>query len=164
MKTKIGKVLAAAVVAAMVLTTSAAYAGEGWKGPEGKGDKEAHFKKMTEQLQLTPQQKTELDKQREEFAAKTKGLMEQIKSTRTALREELDKATPDKAQVNSLVAQLKDLIGQQIQSKVDKVMAMKTVLTAEQYGKMKGFREGRKHEKDGKRGDKGGKDFSHDEI
>jgi Spy/CpxP family protein refolding chaperone len=164
MKTKMSKVLAVTIVAAMVLTISSAYAGEGWKGAEGKGDREAYFKKMTAELQLTPQQKTELDKQREEFGAKTKDVRERINSARKALREELDKPTPDMAQINSLVGQIKDLTGQQLQAKVDKVLAMKKVLTAEQINKMKTLREERGGRKGPGRGDKGGKDSPHGVI
>jgi len=154
MKTNMKGVLAVAVVATMVFAAAGAYA-EGWGGQGGKGGKEGHFKKITEQLQLTPQQKAELDKQREAFMAKTKDLREKMRAVRTALKTELDKATPDKAQITGLIDQFKDLVGQQIQTRVDKVMAMKQVLTPEQYTKMTALREEHKAEWQKKKGEHG---------
>jgi Spy/CpxP family protein refolding chaperone len=122
---------------------------------------EAHFKKMAEELKLTPEQKSQLDKQRDEFMAKTQVLREKIKTMRTALRQELDKPTSDKAHIDRLVTELKDAVGEQIRIKVDSVIALKQVLTPEQFAKMnelrsKHMRKGEFGPKHDKRGGPGG--------
>jgi Spy/CpxP family protein refolding chaperone len=137
----------------MVMSVSCAYAEHGWGGKDGNGDRQAHFNKIAEKLQLTPQQKTELDKQREAFIAKAKDLREKIRSAKTELMQELDKAVPDKAHIETLIAQTKELVGEQMRTKVDKVLAMKQVLTSEQFAKMKEFRQERKGDKHGEHSD-----------
>lgn len=157
MNTKIGRSLAAAVVAAMVFSQSGVYAGEALNTPQDAAKKEARFKKMSEELQLTPQQKEQLTKEKEEFASRSKDLREKIKTARTGLKMELEKPAPDKAKVNSLVTEIKDMVGQQIQNRVDKVMAMKQILTPEQFNKMNAsMKEHKQHRRDKneKHGDK----------
>ena len=171
MKTMIRVGLMAAVVGAILLSASGLYAGQDWNTPEGEAKKEAHFKKMTEELGLNPEQKTALDKDREEFAAKSKDLKNKMHAAKSNLKEELDKPTPDKGRVDSLIAELKNLAGQQIQYRVDKVMATKQILTPEQFSKMKSSMDKGKHDKrphhgnkgDDGHGDKGDHD-SHDVI
>jgi len=159
MNTEIGRSLAAAVVAAMVFSQSGVYAGETVNTPQDAAKKEARFNKMSEELQLTPQQKEQLTKEREEFASRSKDLREKIQTARTGLKAELEKPAPDKAKVNSLVTEIKNMVGQQIQNRVDKVMAMKQILTPEQFNKMKAPMKERKqyrrdkHEKHGYKND-----------
>lgn len=149
MKTNISRYLAAVVVAAMVFSQAGAYAGDTENTGKDAGDKETYIKRMSEDLQLTPQQEEALTRDREEFTSRSKGLKESIRSARTGLKEELEKPAPDKVKVDSLVAEIKDMIGRQLQNRVDKVMAMKKVLTPEQLNKMK---ESMKAHKDKKRG------------
>lgn len=147
MKTKTGQWLAAIVIAAMVCSTAVSYA--------GGAKREAHFTKMAEELALTPEQKATLEKDRNEFMAKAKDLREKIRAARTSLKSELNKAVTDMAKVNSLVVDLKNLIGQQIQYRIDKVMGMKKILTPEQFSKMKDKMEKHKKESGGKHGNSG---------
>ncbi len=156
MKKKMRKGLAVAAVAVLICTTACAFAESKGKGPGDQPGMEEHFKKMAKDLNLTPAQEAALDKQREEFGAKMKGLREKIHATRMAIKDEIDKATPDKAKIASLIAELKEVMGQQIQWGVDKAMAMKQVLTAEQFKKMKDIMEKHKNQMRGKHGGKGG--------
>ena len=149
MKTNVSRYLAAVVVAAMVFLQAGACAGETENTGQNKGDKEACIKKMSRDLQLTPQQEEALTRDREEFTSRSKGLRESIRSARTGLKEELKKSAPDKVKVDSLVAELKDMIGRQMQNRVEKIMNMKKILTPEQLNKMK---ESMKANKDVKRG------------
>lgn len=171
MKTMIKVSLMTAVVGAILFSVSGLYAGQDWNTPQGEAKREAHFKKMTEEIELTPQQKEALDKDRKEFTAKSKDLKDKMQAARASLKEELNKPTLDKGRVDNLIAELKNLAGQQIQYRVDKVMAMKQILTPEQFSKMKESMGKRKHDKGSghgnkgecKPGDKGGHD-SHDMI
>ncbi|MBN2452805.1 MAG: periplasmic heavy metal sensor [Candidatus Omnitrophica bacterium] len=137
MRRGIGGFMAVVTAAAVIFSAAFVYAGEMRGVPQGAAKRDAHFKKMAEELKLTPEQKDALDKDRAEFMAKSKDLKEKIRAARVALKEELEKPVTDTARVNTLVADLKNLVGQQIQYRVDKVTAMKRVLTPEQFGKMK---------------------------
>lgn len=153
MNKNIGKGLAVAIIAAMLFSLSGAYAYEGGDTPKNEARRDAHFKKMTEELKLTSEQQEQLTKDREEFFSKSKDVREKMKAVRTDLKAELDKPSIDKARVDSLVAEMKNLVGTQIQIRVDKVIAMKKVLTPEQYQKMKESKKDWKNGKSGK-GDK----------
>lgn len=164
MKTKRGMWLVVIVIAAMVCSTAVSYAGGAKPDAQDETKHAARFEKMTKDLGLAPDQKAALEKDRNEFMAKAKDLREKIREVRTSLKSELDKAATDMAKVNGLVADLKNLIGQQIQYRIDKVMAMKKILTPEQFTKMKSTMESRKKEFKGKHGNSGrydGKDDDH---
>jgi Spy/CpxP family protein refolding chaperone len=160
MKTKMMKVMAVAVAAAMVFSAASAYAGEGWKGRKNGDGQEKRFDKMAEELKLTPEQKAALEKQREETGPKMKALREKQSAAREQLKAELDKAAPDTATLAAIVENLKNLTGEQLQMRIDKVLAMKKVLTPEQSAKMKGIMEEKKKEFKDKRG----KDMPHDDF
>jgi Spy/CpxP family protein refolding chaperone len=164
MKTKMMKAMAMVVAAAMVFSAGLAYAGEGWGRQKSEGDMKKHFDKMAEDLKLTADQKAALEKQRQETGPKMKAIREKQQASREALRAELDKATPDKAKLAAIVEDLKNLTGEQMQMKIDKVLAMKTVLTPEQSAKMKSIMEEKKKEFKSKGGDKGDKGNHHDDF
>jgi len=155
MKTIMKKMVAAAAVIGLILSAVPAYAYEG-HGPEGTGEeryeKGGKFDKISEELGLSDEQKAALKKDREATFAKMKELRDKVQSARKELKAELDKETLDTARVNALVAQLKDLMGQQIQSRVDKVMSLRKILTPEQYKKMQGLIEEKKEGFKSKRG------------
>jgi len=156
---KATKIMAVVAVAAMVVLASNAYAGEGWGSNKGENGMKKNFDKMAQELNLTAEQRAALDKERETTIPKIKALRDKIRASREQLKTELDKARPDKAKLALLVEEMKNLTGEQIQMKIDKILAMKTILTPEQSAKMKSIRETKKKEFEGKRkgrGDKGG--------
>jgi len=155
MKTNMRKGLAVTVAVAMVFAASSAWAGEGWAGHKGEGEKGEHFEKMTKELNLTPQQKDELEKQRAATKPQMQALKERMRAAHLELKAELDKPTPDKARLAAIVTDLKNLTGEQIQMRIDKVLAMKKVLTSEQSAKMKSIMEKKKAEFKAKHGKKG---------
>ncbi|MCM8761384.1 MAG: Spy/CpxP family protein refolding chaperone [Candidatus Omnitrophica bacterium] len=161
MKTRTGKALAIFVAAAMIFSGTAVWAGDEWHGRKGEGDGKAHFEEMTRELGLTAGQKAELAKQREAFAPKVKEIREKMKTAHEALKTELDKASPDKAKLAAIVEDLKNLSGEQIQMRIEKVLQMKKILTPEQFAKMRSVMEkkGRVH-----RGKWVKKDFDGPEI
>jgi Spy/CpxP family protein refolding chaperone len=161
MKTKMIKIMVVAAAVAMVLSAAGAYAGEGWGGQKSEADMKKHFDKMAEDLNLTSEQKAALEKQREETGPKMKALREKQSAAREQMKAELDKAAPDKAALAAIVEDLKNLTGEQLQMKIDKVLAMKKVLTPEQSAKMKGIMDEKKKEFKGKHGDKEGKEPQH---
>lgn len=161
---KMAKVMAIAVAVAMVCFAASAYAGEGWGRHKDGNGMEKRFDKMAEELQLTAEQKATLEKQRETTMPKMKALREKMQTTREQLRAELDNATPDQAKLTALIEEMKNLTGEQIQMKIDKVLAMKKVLTPEQQTKMKSIMEAKKKEFEAKRGEKGDRGYHHDDF
>ena len=161
---KATKIMAVVAVAAMVVLASNAYAGEGWGSDKGENGMKKYFDKMAQELNLTAEQKAALDKQRETTMPKMKALKDKMRSSREQLKAELDKSQPDKAKLASLVEEMKNLTGEQIQMKIDKVLATKTILTPEQSAKMKSMRESKKKEFEEKRKGKGDKGGPHDDF
>jgi len=151
----------AVVIMAMVFSATCLYAGGAWNATQGEGGKEAHFKKMVEELQLTPQQKEALDKDRAEFDAKSKDLRDKAHQARMDLKQELDKPTSDKSRIGALASELKALAGQQIDNRIDQVMALKKILTPEQFDKMKSSMERHMKDRPGKHGYKDKMDGEH---
>ena len=140
------------VVVAIFLTTANLYAEQ---CPTGKGDK---FGKLTEELGLTPEQKTQLDAQKEAFKAKNQAVRDKLKAKKEELRNELEHPTVDRSKINATIEDIKSLTGEKLNNRVDKILAMKSILTPEQFTKlqdkmrekckkMNGEKRGMKHHK-----------------
>jgi len=160
MKKKIARIISLAVIAVFLVSgnlyaESQCGAPEGGRG-NGKGDK---FQKLAEELNLTPEQKEKLKAQRAEFKEKNKALREKMQAKNKELKNELKNPTVDRAAVNATIEDIKSLTGEKLNSRVDKILSMKDVLTPEQftklqekmqekYKKMKGKKEKRRHHKE----------------
>ena len=146
MKKKIVMAISLTVVA-VFLAANSLYAEH---CPEGKGEK---FEKLTKELGLTPEQKTQLDAQREAFKAKNEGAWKKLKAKKEELRNELEKPSVDRGKINATIEDIKSLTGEKLNNRVDKILAMKSVLTPEQFAKLQNKmrekykkREGKKRE------------------
>lgn len=164
MKVKMMRMMAVAVAAAMIFSAASAYAGEGWSHQKSEADMKKHLDKMAEELNLTVEQKAALEKQREENAPKMKALWDKRRASREQLRAELDRQSPDREKLAAIVEDLKNLTGEQMQMKIDKVLAMKKVLTPEQSAKMKSIMDAKKKEFEDKHTKRPGKDSPHDDF
>jgi len=129
MKKKILRAVSLAVIA-VFLFGSSLYAEHGCKPGEGK------FDKLTEELGLSPEQKTQLDAQREAFKSKNEAAWEKLKAKKEELRAELEKPTVDRAKVSAIIEDMKNLEGEKLNNRVDKILAMKSILTPEQFTKL----------------------------
>jgi Spy/CpxP family protein refolding chaperone len=155
MKRGMVKGLAVALALAMVSFAASAWAGEGWGSrKEGKGGN-GHFEKMANELALTAEQKDALAKHREATEPKMKEIREKTRVARESLREELDKAKPDKSKIASIIAQLKELAGEKVEMMVDRMLTMKEVLTPEQSARMRDIMEKKRAESRERRGEHG---------
>jgi len=81
---------------------------------------------------LSAEQNEKLMKQREEFKAKVKDLRSSGIQKRSELKKELEKEKADKAKVDSLVEEIKNIMGEQLRRRVDSIFAIEQVLTPEQ--------------------------------
>jgi Spy/CpxP family protein refolding chaperone len=108
-------------------------------------------------LGLTPQQTSELKARREANAGKAKEVRDELKAKRAELKAEIEKPTVDRARITALTTDIKGLTGQMIDQRVDNILAMKEILTPEQFSKM----QAKMHAKKGGKGNWKGKDKGH---
>lgn len=135
MKMKMGRILVWAGVAMLLLAAPEAYARHGGKGMGGEHG-EKGFGKIIQSLNLTAEQQKQIDDQRGEQRAKTKELREQLRTDKKALKEELDKPVSDQKTINSLVAEIKTGQGQLVDLRVNSILAIKGILSPEQFAQM----------------------------
>jgi len=129
MKKKIVMTISLAVVA-VFLATASLYAEHYSKD---KGEK---FEKLTKELGLNPEQKTQIDSQREAFKAKNEAVWKKLKAKKEELRNELEEPSVDRGKINATIEDIKSLTGEKLNNRVDKILAMKSTLTPEQFSKL----------------------------
>ena len=135
------------VVAATFLLGSTLYAEHGYSGKKGIEyyGKEDKLESLRGELGITPEQEAKLSEQRKEFKAKNKKLMEGLRSKRKELKEELEKQHMNRARVNKIVKDIKNLTGEKLQNRVDKIVSMKNIFTPEQFEKLQDMMERKRH-------------------
>ena len=138
MKTTIIKKMVPLIVIALFLSGLTANAGTFAYGNEKAAycKKPGNIEKISEELGLTPEQQELIKKQRAEFMEKNKDLGKRFRSKRVELKKELEKPKVDKATVDKIIADLKELTGEKLQNRVDKILSMKQILTPEQFDKL----------------------------
>jgi len=89
--------------------------------------------KLTKDLNITAEQKGKLDSEKRRHREKMKSLQKALRSKRSKLTEELDKPLSDSATITSLSAEMKKMISEMIDERLDSIMKIKEILTPEQY-------------------------------
>jgi len=95
--------------------------------------REALFEKAIQELNLTPQQQERIAAQKKKEKEDSGKNRIRMKELRDQLRVELDKPSVDKAGINALTAEMKMLAGKRIEKKVEGILALKEILTPEQF-------------------------------
>lgn len=137
-------VCTALLSAAVVCAQPPAPLGEGEFWGRGKG-----FEKCLKKLNLTAEQKSKLDTQRAAQRDAMKTIRQSIASKRQDLRAEMDKDATDKAKIDGIAAELKNLEGRRVDQQIKGILQMKEVLTPEQFKQLSALREGKKGRKHG---------------
>jgi Spy/CpxP family protein refolding chaperone len=107
------------------------------------------------QLNLTDDQKTQLEANKKQRRDQMKTWAEQMKAQREAMRQELMKKDLDMGKVNAIQSQIKTLEAQMTDNRLNSILEVRKILTPEQFNKfismmeqnrskMHGF-EGRRH-------------------
>jgi Spy/CpxP family protein refolding chaperone len=164
------KLVGVLAVAAALLCAPAAYAffpddpesaeeGRGGRGNGGHKEGKGEFYK---ELNLTDQQRQQIEANRARTKEASKALRETMKAKRDDLKAELDKPTVDMNRVNAITADIKALTGRMIDQKVANILSLKSILTPEQFQKMTARMDAMKggwrgHGGRSDKGDKGGK-------
>ncbi|MCM8756469.1 MAG: Spy/CpxP family protein refolding chaperone [Candidatus Omnitrophica bacterium] len=114
------------------------------------------WEEVISQLNLTPEQKDKISKLREDRQRALRELREQFRNKRTQLKEELDKDSIDKVKVERIVSDIKDLMGKMLDKRIEEIIAIRNILSLEQFRllneRMEGF-----YDLDREKGFKGGK-------
>jgi len=105
------------------------------------------------QLNLTDDQKKQLETNKQQHRAKMETSRQEMKTYREALKDELMKPQLDMAKVSQIHGQLKTLQAQMEDDKLASILAVRAILTPEQYLKFIGLMEKHKpgHEEDHER-------------
>ncbi len=156
------KMMAVYVVAvSLVLSAPAAFSqpacgpDSGEEGDGRKGGRGGGFKEMFDKLDLTPEQQEQMKENRQSNREQMKATKDALSAERQALKQELQKPEIDKAAVDRTVSSIKELQGKMIDQRVEGFLAMKAILTPEQFQKLGEMKES--HKKDRKGRGKGGK-------
>ncbi len=148
MKTKLKKTILL-VAGIIFLLSSTLYAQRDYDKREGKErcsvNVEGKFEKLTEELGLTAEQEAKLKEERKEFMKKNKDLMRRMRSKREELKQELEKPNIDRAKVGTIINDLKNLTGEKLESRIDKIISMKSTLTPEQFEKLQAKMKQKQH-------------------
>jgi Spy/CpxP family protein refolding chaperone len=138
MKAKTKKILILTSVISLVCFTSSLFAQPSEDEPQAfKEKRKQAIEDFTEELNLTAEQQEQIKNQRAEQVKENKQIQEQLRSKNQELRKELEKNQLDQAKLNSLIAEITDLQGQQLRQRVDGVASMKEILTPEQEAQLK---------------------------
>ena len=138
MNAKYRQVLICSVVAAMLFSSAPAHAwffcGDSEKAMECTEERKEKFIK---ELGLTPEQEEQIKALRSGQKEKRGELWVKIQAKRLELKEELEKPTTDRARIDSIVTELKALMAEKLDQRVEGILSMKKILTPEQYEKFK---------------------------
>ena len=107
--------------------------------------------KIFSQLNLTEDQKKQLDTNKKAQMQDMKGLFQQMKTLSRSLNEELMKSQLDMAKVNSINTQLKTLQGQIADKRIDSIIGVRKILTPEQFSKFLALTEEMRNKRRGQR-------------
>jgi len=90
---------------------------------------------LIKELDLTPEQQEQIKRQQSEHRQKNEELRGRLLAKRLELKQELEKQTINKKRIDTIAAEIKILVGEQLEQRVEGVLSMKEILTPEQFKK-----------------------------
>lgn len=94
------------------------------------------FEKTAKELGLTQDQVSQMKEIREQNKIKTKQIIEEIRKKDKAIDEELLKENYDRAVVNNLLQEIRQLSADMSQIRIDDKIKVRSILTQEQFSKI----------------------------
>ena len=94
------------------------------------------FNKTAKELGLTQDQIAQMKEIREQNKIKTKQIIEEIRKKDKAIDEELLKENYDRAVVNNLLQEIRQLSADMSQIRIDDKIKVRSILTQEQFSKI----------------------------
>jgi len=114
------------------------YFGHG--GREGiKEKKEARFKEVFKELDLTPEQEEQLKNHRTQSRKRMKGFRKKVADKRDELGKELQKQELDMEKINQLNTELKVIHSEMQDNRLKGILEVRNILGTEQYTKFREF-------------------------
>lgn len=156
---KMMMVMVATVIGLFITGSVFAWGGHGGYGKDSKDSPRAKAMKeeMKKELGITPEQEKLLDAQREACSKEGDTFRKDMKSKKDELKDAISKPGVTRAQVEPIVAELKALEAQKIDRRVNSILAIKAILTPEQFAKLEAMKEKHMKEWKEKHKDRGGK-------
>jgi Spy/CpxP family protein refolding chaperone len=133
--TKFEKVLFGVFGACMFLALPLAQAqnSSGSDGFSQKRHPEQRIREIYSQLNLTDDQKKQLETNKQEHRAKMESARQEIKVDKEALRQDLMESQLDRPKINRIHDQIKSLQSQMEDDKLNSILAIRAILTPEQF-------------------------------
>ena len=151
MKIKKANLVTGVVCCLFLLSASYASAEGGHEGKEGmhgKKDWEKHVAEMHKKLGLSDDQEKQLKEHREKGRAQMEALRDKMQAKQEEMRAELQKEKFDVDKVKAIHAELKALKAEAEDNRLDGILQVRQILTAEQFHKFMELKEehGRGHD------------------
>jgi len=132
------KIFQVVAVVAIILVSTNAYARPDrwkadWAGEEGRGQWREHVEQMYRELGITPEQQEQLKLQRESHREALKALREKTREKREALRQALQQPDADEQKIKVIHNELKELIIQKEDMRLEGIQNVKKILNHEQF-------------------------------
>ena len=105
--------------------------------------KHAGKQDFMKKLNLSPEQESQITKQQDMNKEKGNELRDKMRAKRLELKQELEKPTVDTNKINAIIVDIKTLMGEQLDFRVNNILAMKQILTPEQFKKLQDMKEGK---------------------
>jgi len=147
---KIKKVLPACCGALILMAMTMAYAQDQGPGPWApKGHPGQRMEDIFNRLNLTADQKKQLDANKEQHRAKMKSAHQGMKAAGEAIKEELMKPQLDMPKIMKIHERIKALQSQAEDDKLNSILAVRAILTPDQFSRfvslMDKHRQGQNH-------------------
>ncbi|MBI3602396.1 MAG: Spy/CpxP family protein refolding chaperone [Candidatus Omnitrophica bacterium] len=136
------KVLMITVLMCSVMALPLVYANDQGGKHEWRGKK---IQEIYNQLNLTDDQKKQLESNKQKQRQQMKAVFEQMKTQREAFRQELMKPNLDMAKINSIHAQMKTLQEQMADNRLNSILEVRKILTVDQFSKFTSLMEQHRH-------------------
>jgi len=105
----------------------------GSEGPSPKWHSGQRIQGIYSQLNLTDDQKKQLEVNKQQHRAKMESARQEIKADKETLKEELMKPQLDMPKINAIHDQIKSLQNQMEDVKLNSILGVRTILTPEQF-------------------------------
>lgn len=151
MKNKTIRMLMAVLAVALVAGPVFAWGPDKSECGKGSGERREQIRR---ELNLTPEQDSLLTDARKAHRARMGDIFKALKEKKTALKAELDKPGVTASRVAPIVADIKKLQSELVDSRVDGILQVKSILTPEQYARLGAIKDGKcsPHDRRGRKG------------
>lgn len=129
------EMLGVVVVAGFLFSNAVVWAQQ----PEGDPKHREHIQEIFKQLNLTDEQKKELEANKQQNRTQMKAIHQQMKAAMDGMQAELMKPQLDMNRIHDLHATIKSLQNQMEDQRLNSILAVRQILTTDQFTKFIGL-------------------------